>query len=435
MDQDCPICCCHFTGVLRKRVICNICKYEVCTKCVKTYLLNTTKDPHCMNCNVAWNREFLDENLSKAFRSNELKLHRENILLDREKSMLPATIHLVEIEINKRKVNKEIADLLTKRKQLIDEISHLDGMVLEKRNSLHIGRRANAEPTTSSRVFQKPCPNNECRGYLSNWKCSLCEKNVCSKCHMIKTGENHECNEDDIATAQLFNKDTKHCPNESCRAPIFKIDGCSQMFCTVCHTSFDWRTGQIETNLARIHNPHYYQWLRQNNNGVAPRNVGDVPCGGMPNIWNLNQALKRKNITVIVDHYHRGIQHFIHYEIPRHPINLVGGEVFSNLRVRYLLKEFSEDDWKKELQKIEKRNEKNIAFRHIFDMFVAVGIDMFNKIQHAKNNNEVENVIVELEELRKYFNENVTKVFKRFTCSTINNLNENWIYTGIVNEN
>jgi len=383
-----------------------------------------------MKCNVAWNREFIDENLSKTFRTNDLKKHREYVLLDREKSLLPATMPSVEVELNRRKISEELDVISKKKQELHTQMQGLEREAAEKRRELYMLHDTSFVIKVEQKVFQRSCPNTECRGYLSNWTCGLCKVVVCSKCHAVKSGEaEHMCKEDEVATAALLEKDTKYCPNASCRAPIFKIDGCSQIFCTMCNTAFDWKTGQIETNQARIHNPHFYEWLRLQNNGIIPRNIGDVPCGGLPTIWSINNTIRRKRFDINIDTIYRGINHIAHYEIPTHPINLMGGDVFLRLRVRYLLKEISEDQWKRELQKIEKKNEKNIAFRHIFDMIVAIAIDMFNRIVSASTEDEAKVILTELDELRKYFNASVAKLSKRFTTSMPKGLNEHWIYT------
>ena len=101
---------------------------------------------------------------------------------------------------------------------------------------------------------------------------------TCPECHVIKGLSRdavHTCNENDVATAKLLNSDTKPCP--SCRTPIFKIMGCDQMWCTQCHTGFSWRTGMIQNS--HIHNPHYFEWQRQQTDGNILRNQGDIECG------------------------------------------------------------------------------------------------------------------------------------------------------------
>lgn len=433
MTDTCSICCFDFTTLLRKKISCNFCKFEVCTKCVKTYLLNSYKDPHCMKCNVGWNRDFIDDNLSKSFRSNELKLHRSNVLIDREKSLLPSTIPNVEIELAHRKNQRDIMDLNKQRNVLMQQIRDLDLKIHDKMYNDPKYRRNTNTTDAVLRVYNRPCPTNDCRGYLSNWKCSICEIKVCSKCYQIEN-ENHECKQEDVDTANLLKKDTKFCPNESCKTPIYKIEGCSQMFCTVCNTAFDWKTGEIIKNQNAIHNPHYYEWLRKQNNGVVPRNVGDIPCGGLPGIWNLQQTLRSNQITVNLDRYHRGLNHFINYEIPRLPIDRDNADYFIRLRVRYLLNELDEESWKKELHKTERKREKNIAFRNIFDMLVNVGTDLFTRIMNCKKNDQVYAILKELENLRLYFNESLYKVTERFDSKAFKEINKEWVFCSIRNE-
>ena len=75
-----------------------------------------------------------------------------------------------------------------------------------------------------------------------------------------------------IATAKMIKDSSRGCPG--CGERISKIDGCDQMWCPSCHVAFSWRTGEIENG--RIHNPHYYQWMRANAaGGVIPREPND----------------------------------------------------------------------------------------------------------------------------------------------------------------
>lgn len=427
MEESCPICCSNFTNQVRKKITCNMCKYDACTKCVKTYLLTTFKDPHCMKCNVGWDSAFIDDQLSKHFRFGELKKHRQEIMVDREKSLLPSTIPFVEQEIKDRELREKINDLQIKKAQLKQEMKELEIQI----TNLNFQRGSGSPLKNEARVYQRPCPGDDCRGYLSNWKCSLCDTKVCSKCHQIKKDDDHECKEEDVATADLLKKDTKFCPNQGCKTPIYKIEGCSQMFCTVCNTAFDWKTGEIVKNTATIHNPHYYEWLRKKNNGIIPRNVGDTPCGGLPNIWIVNEFLRKNKYNINIDMYHRGINHFIHFEVPRHPIDQDNTDIFRKLRVKYLMKEITEEVWKRELHKNFKKREKNIALRNIFDMLINVSIDMFNRIINSKDLASIKNIIIELENLRLYFNEVIYKVYDRFDSKAKKEIKSDWIFENI----
>lgn len=53
------------------------------------------------------------------------------------------------------------------------------------------------------------------------------------------------------------------------------VKNCDQMWCIECKTAFSWSKGTVEVGL--VHNPHYYQWMRQN--GGMPRNNG-LPGAG-----------------------------------------------------------------------------------------------------------------------------------------------------------
>ena len=294
--EVCDICCDKYTSQLRKPIECKFCNYKACTACVKNYLTTIVMDPKCMKCAVAWDPEFIDSILSKHFRVGELKKHRELILLEREKIKLPETMILVEIELDKRKKEKEIEEMMVQRTLLLKQAEELNlemyNMRLEIRQPIPGGSR--------TYTFTRACPSEGCRGYLnSSYTCEICEVHVCKTCHEIKDikeDEEHICKPENIETAKLLAKDSKPCPKCSCM--IFKIDGCNQIWCTQCHTAFDWKSGQLTTGV--VHNPHYFEWMRNQGEG-APREHVDENCGdNEPEYWTLVNHIKQKKITRLI---------------------------------------------------------------------------------------------------------------------------------------
>ena len=220
---DCAICC----EKISKSVTCIFCEFTACSICTRRYLLDTESDPHCMSCKKQWSRDFLDSALPKTFLRKDLKLHRENILIDREKSLLPATQHLVERELHQRKYQKLIKDLYNRRRQLRDELNDVNANIRESYNLLYYGD-GQENVHQEKQQFVRKCPAEGCMGYLSSqWKCGICYLWSCADCHEVK-GETqhaeHICNADNVETAKLINKETRPCP--SCATRIYKIDGC-----------------------------------------------------------------------------------------------------------------------------------------------------------------------------------------------------------------
>lgn len=422
--DSCPICCEQYTTKLRKEVSCKFCEAGACTACIKKFLLGIYCDPKCMSCSIGWDPEFLDGILSKNFRTGELKKHREDVLFEREKSMLPDTVPLVEATLEKRAKQREIDEMMAQKLRLQDEIETINLQIFDKRVEINA-----VEKTKEKRIFIKGCPKSDCRGFLSTqWKCGICDTKVCNRCLEVLE-EGHLCTPENVETARQLARDTKNCPK--CAAGIYKIDGCSQMFCTMCHTSFDWKTGQVTTG--PIHNPHYYEWLRKQNGGNVPRNPAEVPCRDvMPEYWTLTEHLRRRGIKFEFYTYHRGINHVQMVEIQRVQARNADN---SDLRVRYLLKEIEEDAMKKEIIRREAKEHKNGSYRQVYQMLVAVGTDLMNRILECKAQADTNGIAKEFEELRKYFNAQIRVLAERHGSRSPKVLDTKWymVYSGCAN--
>lgn len=115
--MECSVCTETFTKK-RAKISCANCHYEACVVCIKQFLLGATIEPHCMNCRHEWNREFLDANFTRSWISGELRRHRQNLLWDRERSLLPATQPAVEVTLQIRHI-KEVEIPRLKQRSIV----------------------------------------------------------------------------------------------------------------------------------------------------------------------------------------------------------------------------------------------------------------------------------------------------------------------------
>jgi hypothetical protein len=393
-------------------------------------------DANCMNCHRAWNDDFLDSNFTRAFRTGAYKAHRENVLFEREMAILPTRQPRVEAKIKLREVGEKIAETnralvdIEKKKQEILTIAHRHHARAARFTAESEGRPPpawclaegeKATPADKAKFIMK-CPGAECRGFLSTaYKCGTCQLWACPDCMVMKGKEKdspHTCDEALKATVAMIVKESKPCPK--CGERISKVDGCDQMFCVDCHTAFSWNTGQLVSGV--IHNPHYYEYLRMQGGGVAPRNAGDVPCGGVPYYNHLLTALNRK-VSKSTERRVMSI-HRVTSEIADFRLAQYQGAFNMNdngdLGVLYLLKEVSKEAMKTELAKREKKREKHMAIRAVLEMFANTSTMMLNAIVSAPpivEDTFTATTMVEYENLRRYVNESLMNVSRMKSCS------------------
>jgi len=219
--MSCNICCDNYNKSTHIKVCCPYCDFDVCRSCCETYILSENV-PKCMkpDCAKEWSRKFLRENFTNVFLNSKYKEHLEDVLFDQEKALLPATQHLVEEKLAKKKLKKELSDL----NLLIEDLSK---QKRELERQIHYGIIPPKDEKERAR-FVRQCPANGCRGFLSSqWKCGICEQWTCPECHELKGPTRdceHKCDPNNIETAKLLNKDSKPCPK--CQSLIFKISGC-----------------------------------------------------------------------------------------------------------------------------------------------------------------------------------------------------------------
>ena len=396
-----------------------------------------------MKCNGAWNEDFLKEKLNKIFIDGEYRQHRMKIALDKQIALLPETMD----DFENYKKAKELVPLIRKAEEqynfigkkiisLIKNTKSVDKLkpefkeqkdelkqeqdtakllrdsyhdIYNQRMNLYRGNGGAFQESEikKNRKFMIACPTDNCKGFLDEtFNCPICETIVCNECHeKVLENENHKCSKEAIATVKALQKETRPCPK--CAAPIFKIDGCDQIWCVQCKTAFSWNTGEIE--LGRIHNPHYYEFLRKG--GVLQREPGDNPCGGireytneMQNILGVvyvascttnhglntfycqnnadfkNVEKRIKNIDNIMSCIHRYFGDNEYYmNNSRNYVNTVYTYRLRHNRVRYLLNEINKEVLAKLSYQEERIRMFNTEIIHIRELLNNYFQDLFNE--------------------------------------------------------
>jgi hypothetical protein len=194
----------------------------------------------------------------------------------------------------------------------------------------------------------------------SAYICDSCEIRFCGLCDE-EMKPNHECDQEVLETLKHIHATCETCPK--CRVVIEKESGgCDQMFCTKCNTTFSWTTRRILPKGEIRHNPHFYEWQRQQEG--AARNPLDNPCEGhflmkcqeelnditiIPETLVINTTLKgaqQKGMTVEKGSYLR----FVQGTLVRSVETIVGIQerddfIRHQFRARYLTKRFTHKRW------------------------------------------------------------------------------------------
>ena len=213
----CDICCNKCTQ-RNKQVVCQNkdCLVIICSRCFMVFLLTETKQK-CMNCNLELHFDFILKNTNDLFIEKYFK-KLGALEIEKEQHLLQPTQNVLNMELEYKQLRK------TKQPETKNRLKQLKTLL---------------EKNTTDFIF---CPFPNCNGFICGNTCTLCFKTVCLVCNE-ENNSNHACKSDFIKNLYLIKKDTQFCP--MCKILIHKIDGCDQMFCTQCKTSFSWKYKKI----------------------------------------------------------------------------------------------------------------------------------------------------------------------------------------------
>ena len=442
--ETCFVCVEPYNKRGRLCVKCPYCEFAACRTCCQTYMLSEMT-PKCMNpdCAKEWTLHFLRSTFPNSFLNSEMKAHREEVLFQQEVAMVPATPPIVEREIVREGIRKEVAVINNEIARLTREIQLLWARY-----------PGNTTAPVGRSEFVRNCPVDDCRGFLSSqWKCSICNNWTCPTCHEVKGPDRnieHTCCPENVATAELLARDTRYCPK--CTTPIFKIDGCDQMWCTQCQTGFSWRTGRIENN---VHNPHYFEWLRRTGGIRNERNERNERNGGCERELSHRLVVELERLMVaklaptnpiISPPTHitnetaeevnlRRARYYRSPDLFRNPnaeeaynrlsriiratihLNLVERNRFRNdhildnqdLRIQYMRNSLSPEKFKTLIQQRNKKQHKNREITNVLDIFIHTATDIIFRFREYLANSEPTecdlSILDEIDQIRDYANE------------------------------
>jgi hypothetical protein len=350
----------------------------------------------------------MQKKFSKYFIRGELRKMRENVLFEREKMFLPALQFEAEKMIQIKKLTEKCESI---RKKLEENDKNEDQLVRDQRKTQ---REYEAKLRESARLMTKlryqeqktpekfimKCVKKECKGFLSEqYKCGLCSLEICKHCHVEIGEEKHDCNKDDVESIKELMKSTKPCPK--CNIRIYKIDGCDQMFCIQCHTAFSWKSGLEEKGV--IHNPHYFEALREGNITVNRHREHQGECGPIPHYQEILRFINKaeSQLKNRLDYMYRRLVH--HRNTTLLELEQIDG---TGERLKFLMNECDETEFKQKTYVRHQGNLRRIEERQIFVTFLNIGDELFRNL----NANNVSKIYEEMNTLHKITKESFERL-------------------------
>ena len=447
MADCCNVCVETFNKSTRKEIPCASCDFKLCLTCFEQYQHEHSGlyEVSCMNCKQLWEDQYVRETVpasvvkrltgatKKRLRDSEVAYMPETQMyveygkgietvktkefVEMTRKMNDSTLKMAEEEIKQKPDKNLLYDLKRQLNNLKEDSKRLHMYIHNWRQHLYVCRDFkdiipeelyNKRFRTESPHFAKkkseptvlcPCPAENCRGFVSRAKhqCGVCDQKICGKCLVpTKPEEEHTCLDSDVQTAELVLKTSKPCPK--CAARIHKIEGCDQMWCTQCNTPFSWRTGEAIVG-GVIHNPHYYEWLRNHRN-TTPGNNEELlalnNCEGLPEAVHVNRHIEfvfrnDRQFTRFIREVHRKCVHYQHIEqraVRNNEDHTTAFRKNLDIRLKWIRNEITDKVFESGLHRRYKQNIVNSRCNQVYDLINTLCSDVFHRLLRENENTE-----------------------------------------------
>jgi hypothetical protein len=217
----------------------NKCKSNICSLCLEMYIESLYEDNKLVkcidtNCKLYYTIFSIKSYISSKYLEKFLYLHLNYFKVNQISNIEKYSTNMALINNIKEKRCTFINTIPVAIKMIIDICYTKELKKISNKNKLIIDKTlANAK---------KRCMISVCNGKLDDtYRCLKCSTLFCKQCDN-KITNNHICDDDDVSTLNLI-KD-KYTPCPKCNTFVERIEGCPSITCKVCHTKFDYITGE-----------------------------------------------------------------------------------------------------------------------------------------------------------------------------------------------
>lgn len=410
--SECNICCGAFKIVHN----CERCDYIICRTCARQ-IVNDYGDTLlgecaiCLQCKKPLSIQARKKLLGITFVNVNLQKLRQKRIYTRQTHLFAETLPLVHTERRRRTLKSHLKDVNKQIREgqyeLIGERQRIVRAILALNNS--------HEEVGVNKAILSRCAFEGCDGYLTDrGECNVCHKTTCMHCGFPRH-EGHVCDPLVLASMSFIKKDCRPCVR--CSAPSMRAEGCPVMWCVKCHTFWHWDTTTvIETRSHTPHNPDHREWLQRG--GSTAREIGDIPCGGLPTAEELHAAFLREFATTLeVSPFAEYILNAADgvYQAQRmrnnFPITWNESQLTEPLRISFLIGDVNTEKFSRGLEKTLRLAEYKKEIGEILMVFVFSAADIFQRFCSPSTHSTCIEVATSLAALRIITNEAMASAF------------------------
>ena len=207
------------------------------------------------------------------------------------------------------------------------------------------------------------------------------------------------------------------------------------MWCVHCHVFWNWHTRRViprGNGATAPHNPDHREFIA-NGRQHAPREVDDVPCGGIPEPESMHTALLREFNRILS--VHPSTEFVVSafsavYRAQRlrheYPLRWEEGAANAQLRMQALLGEVTDDLFATRLERDDRNRHYKRDIGLVLEAFVLSATDVLQRFVAGVQ--DVSTTHVDLEALRAHIDETFVAIGRAHERTSVPRLSSTWTW-------